>query len=367
MDARGSPDGADGVSAVLWSVCSELANLGHKVTLLVRTPLSEAGAARAHDAGFEVHECLHSRSRPSPVDFDRAWRRARPQVLHIHGAFYPHLAAAAMLATGRRVPYVYSPHGGLSPRVAHQRPRLRSAYRVGVERAVARHAYAAFGCVDEEVSDILALTGRPRQAVQTVAPPVPVVLDAGAPHWLGAARPGAPMTYLGRYEVFQKGLDRMVQLAHATPELPWALFGEAAERDRVRWESLLDGAPGNLVANAPVYGAAKWRALAAAGLYVQTSRFEGFPVSVAEALALGVPCAVSEEIGLATEIRDHDIGVMLPTGTAAAAATLRRVLADPDRLEAMSAKARAYALESFAPAAVARRYEAVYAGALGRP
>lgn len=73
----------------------------------------------------------------------------------------------------------------------------------------------------------------------------------------------------------------------------------------------------------------------AAELYVQPSRFEGYPLSILEALILG-KAIVSTDNGGAGEILDNGVtGVLCPISAEGIADSIRELLDDPARLEAL--------------------------------
>ena len=84
----------------------------------------------------------------------------------------------------------------------------------------------------------------------------------------------------------------------------------------------------------------KWKTLNSCRVYFQLSRFEGFGLSVVEALALGVPVVISGAIPISRAITSRNAGrvVMSPEEAAQALEALFR-LSDDD-YEALSGRAR---------------------------
>ncbi len=81
-----------------------------------------------------------------------------------------------------------------------------------------------------------------------------------------------------------------------------------------------------------------------ADLYVLPSRYEGLPIGLLEALAVGVPCVVTDVNEHAVVIRDGREGLVVPPeDPAALASALETLLADAPRRAAMAASATARA------------------------
>ena len=105
--------------------------------------------------------------------------------------------------------------------------------------------------------------------------------------------------------------------------------------------------------------------LPAFDLHVLLSRNEGFGIATIEAMACGVPALGTDVPGTADILRGSAGGMLLPLADAdAACALVGALLADPARRARMGASARAEAEAAYAPAIMARRVHAFYAGLL---
>jgi glycosyltransferase involved in cell wall biosynthesis len=102
------------------------------------------------------------------------------------------------------------------------------------------------------------------------------------------------------------------------------------------------------------------QAMRAADLLVHTSRFEGLPNVLLEALASGVPCVASEIPGSA-DVLEGGGGLLVPSeDDEVLATTLAQLAADPARRRALGAEGRRLSQERYSLEAVAESYRDLY-------
>ncbi|MFE2429258.1 glycosyltransferase [Streptomyces sp. NPDC059373] len=167
---------------------------------------------------------------------------------------------------------------------------------------------------------------------------------------------------LGRLS-HQKGIDMLLDAwAEVAPRQPgWRLrihgAGELEEPLKRQCTALgLDGSVDWAGQTTDVT-----RALHQASVFVQSSRGEGFPLAILEAMACGVPCAAFDcAPGVREIIRDGEDGLLAtPGNTSELARVLDRLMGDPELRDAMGERARRN-VRRFAPGAVADRWEELF-------
>ena len=156
------------------------------------------------------------------------------------------------------------------------------------------------------------------------------------------------LLYFGRLDVFQKGLDTLIAalalLSRERPTLRLKLAGRGKDAARVRALAREHGVEGNIEMLGAVSEAQRQALFAGALVQLMPSRFEGFGMVAAEAMAAAVPL-VAADAGSLPEVLDAPHGGRLvPVGDAAAlAAAVARLLDDPRERAQLSASARASA------------------------
>jgi glycosyltransferase involved in cell wall biosynthesis len=168
------------------------------------------------------------------------------------------------------------------------------------------------------------------------------------------------VTFLGRFDVLQKGIDLVVEVARSLPEVEFYLYGSEEPKNREQLQQLQRDCTANIHFCDPVYGEEKARVLSDSSLYLQMSRWDGFGLSVAEAMYLGVPCAIAETLNLAEVFQERDLGAVLSAKPAIAAQQLRAILQQGDRLWQWSKRGQSFARSQFQPDAVAAQYLELY-------
>ncbi|GAB3681758.1 hypothetical protein GCM10027589_51720 [Actinocorallia lasiicapitis] len=103
-------------------------------------------------------------------------------------------------------------------------------------------------------------------------------------------------------------------------------------------------------------------ALRAGSVFALTSREEGFPMAILEAMAHGLPCVAFDcAPGITELITDGVDGFVVPAGnTTAFAVALRRLIEDEELRKRMGRAARD-SVQRFAPGRVAERWERLFA------
>jgi len=348
---------------------------GHRVEIHT-TDWKDAGPP-ATAAGVAVHRHKVDLGGPWPVSralaraLDAAVREA--DVVHLHSLYLFHDWAAARACRRHGVPFVLRPHGTFDPFVRARR-RLAKAVLDRAFQARVTAAAAAIHCTSAAERDHV-LAAAPGAAVAVV----PLGLDDDAFRPLpprGGFRARHPETgdrrivlFLGRLAE-KKGLDLLVPAFAAARRDHGDLHLVLAGPDHGMAQALdgpiaAAGIAGAVTRTGMVEGEAKRRLLADADLFVLPSYGENFGIAVAEALAAGVPVAVSDRVGIAPDLAAAGAALVAPATVEGTAAMLRRIAGDPAAAAAMGRRGRDLARRRYAWPAIAPALEALYRGVIG--
>ena len=320
-----------------------LQSKGHEVELLART--GSALAQRAAAAGLSVRVCAGAAGLASFL----LCHGRRHDVWHAQTA--QAMSVAAALRPVLRVPLVFTRRTAFAGRGGMRSRRWKWS------RADA----------------LVAISEAAAQAPRALALPVRVIPSAVQPFAADAEAVAALRRQFGL-----DGRRVLVTAAALSPEKDPQTLIEAVARVRQQFPDVLClhcGADGAAAGDArervqalglqdhyrfagflPQVGAA----LAAADVYVSSSRFEALGTSVLDACLVGLP-VVATDVGGHREILSPDRGLLVAAGDAAALA--RRIIwvfTHPQAARAMAQRAQAHVAQAFSVPSVVAAYEALY-------
>ncbi|MGM7646581.1 glycosyltransferase [Nocardia sp. JW2] len=357
-----SPDGAyGGPVRVACNQARALTDRGHRVALTAAVSGADAVPGELEVHGFPAGTAipgagfagLRARGMIS-------WLRRNVRefdVVHVHLARDLVTLPAARIVLAAGVPLVLQTHGMIDPSDKLLARPLDRFWTVPTLRAAA----AVLHLTAREAADLTAVAGQqlPLRELQNGVP-IPSVErpDAGpdeVPEVLYLARLQARK----RPELFVRMAARLrdegipARFRMVGPDEGSAVAIEKLIDDLVtpvRWEGAL----------APQHTAGR---MARAGVYVLPSVDEPYPMSVLEAMALGLPVVVTDTCGLAPLIEDNGCGIVVRSDDLEALTTATRKLLQQLRLRREMGEAGArLARTQLSMAGVAERLEQVYRG-----
>ncbi|EFN9341155.1 glycosyltransferase, partial [Escherichia coli] len=110
-----------------------------------------------------------------------------------------------------------------------------------------------------------------------------------------------------------------------------------------------------------IYGNQKYDMFNKKDIFILTSRYEGFPMAILEALDAGLPCLVTRGVNMTSIIEKYHVGWECQTTPQSVANLIVSVLGvEQDVLNEMSRQARKYIIEEHNWPALAKYSESLY-------
>lgn len=276
-------------------------------------------------------------------------------------------ALLARRASGVRFDLVMRAGTTLSERLAHRGAWTRVRERMLV-RATYRAAAAVVGNSQGVVDDIAALTGLPAERLHLVRNPVvtpelPQLAAAPVEHpWIAPGEPPLVLAIGGLRR--QKGFDVLLE-AFAQVRRRRAcrlmILGRGHLEGELQRRARDLGVAGDVTL--PGFDPNPYRLLARAALFVLSSRWEGSPNALTEALALGTPVVATDcPSGPREILRGGAVAPLVPVGDAVALAEAMNAMLDAPG----DAAARRAAVAEYRVELCAARYRALFEDLRGK-
>ena len=293
---------------------------------------------------------------------------------HIHALFSPVTTLAATIARGYKLPYIIRPCGMLDPADLQKKKQLKQIYAALLERPNLAGAAAIHFTSKEEakISERFGLgcTGKmpvPRD-FDTGKMPVPrdLIIPLGVTASLFPKRlreSQVPIIlFMSRIEP-KKGLDLLIpaleSILESGIEFHFILAGsnpQDADYEigiKVKIQNSILGEYTTITGF--VSGDRKNELLTNADLFVLPSYYENFGIAVAEAMAAGVPVAISDRIHIAEDIRQAEAGWVGPLEVRSIANSIKSALLDPDERQRRGLNGKEYAKKYYNWEAIAQQ------------
>jgi glycosyltransferase involved in cell wall biosynthesis len=296
-------------------------------------------------------------------------RRDSIDLLHLHSVFIPE---NVWVARSARLPYVLTPHGGYSPRVLAGNNRIAKFVWMRMwERDYVRNASMIHAVGPQELDELRATFGPCPFVFMPNAIDLPAVVTAPADRMRG---PSKRIVFLGRLAIDHKGLDVLLEgyagYVRHQPDTDTELivagpdFRSGRDELEALAASLLPG--GHVRFTGPLFGRDREALMGSAYVFVHTSRWEGMPYAVLEALAAGCPVLVTPATNLGDYVEEFGAGVVVDGSAQSISKGLRKILdIPPERYEAHCAAAHRLASARFTWPIVAGQMTAEYRKILG--
>ncbi|MDO4334384.1 MAG: glycosyltransferase [Bacteroidales bacterium] len=287
---------ANGVGQVIKNLSKSQRLLGHEVlTLTARHKQEELPSF------VEVH---------TKRDFKILLDRFKPDIFVFHSLYIWEYIKFYPILQKRKIPFLLQLHGALSEenyRKSHYKKVIANSlfYRKFI-KAARSIIYLNQG----ELSKTIVKNINPNTAI------IPNGCDEPTlpPQIRSNGNGRLEFLYVGRIEIYHKGLDVLVDaikklnLNGYANKVHFTFFGIGKEEDLSKFREMLSPLKAIAEFKGSAYGETKEKAYQSSDYFILTSRYEGMPMAILEALSHGRPCFVTPATNVGDIISEYDCG-----------------------------------------------------------
>ena len=282
-----------------------------------------------------------------------------PDLVVFHGFYHFEVIALYKRLRKAHIPYILVPHCALTVEAQNNKKLKKIAGNLAFFNRFVRNA-TAIQCLSQWEYERSAV--RPPKFISTNG----IYLPERKKERFGGE--GVSFVYIGRLDIPQKGLDLLLEAVEKTAAFlrdnrcTISVYGPPVQgSDHVLQDMITEKQISDLVLlKGSVFGAEKEKVLLDADVFLQTSRFEGMPMGVLEAMSYGLPCLVTRGTTLGETVARYEAGWSCETEVNAIAAQLQKAVEERDTYPAKSAAAVRCAESEFCWKTIARNTVAIY-------
>jgi len=282
----------NGIAEVLIELTKEQIKLGHNVKILCDA------VSDIYGANENVVKCT------SKSQFADLIYRLKPNIVIFHSLYNKKYPIYAKFLKKEKIPYAVEFHGAASK---------ESKKKSFIKKCIAD--YLLFNNFLKKANGVIYLNeGEQDKSIYSKIVKNEVVIPNGL-HVCNFANnqhnnnadSKIEFIYLGRIEYYYKGLEllinalKIISESNLSNKIHFSFYGTGIHLKRLK----------NDIANikfaeykGPIYGEAKTKVLSNSDIMVLTSRSEGMPMGILEALSYGCPCLITEATNMASVIKD---------------------------------------------------------------
>lgn len=153
--------------------------------------------------------------------------------------------------------------------------------------------------------------------------------------------------FIGRIDIYHKGLDMLLavcsELADAMKEagMHLTIYGAGNTQDVETVKKMIE-MHGNDVVDycGPVHGKEKEKVLLNADAFILTSRFEGMPMGLLEAMSYGIPVIITEGTNMVSVVEKYNCGWTCDTTETAIKSLIQTVIKEQDQIPSKGRQGR---------------------------
>ena len=128
------------------------------------------------------------------------------------------------------------------------------------------------------------------------------------------SKKGLKLIYVGRYDIYHKGIDLLINACKTISDymrkesIIIELYGKGTDEEKIKKMIINNELSDIIKVNGPIYGLEKLKIITSDDMFIQTSRLEGQPLGIMEAMYLGMPIIATEGTTFKEIIKENSCG-----------------------------------------------------------
>lgn len=270
----------------------------------------------------------------------------KPDLIVFHEVYHIEFVRIAKTLVRDEIPYVIIPHGCLVNSAQHKKWWKKRLANTFIFNRYIYHC-STLQCLSN--NELLNTHFNVHKFIGTNGVNIPDTLKTSF------NREKLKIVYIGRLEIVHKGLDlliKAIKIAENTLLKYNAridIYGPdiLGRFDAVRDLIITTGVENIVTLHKSIEGEDKIKCLLDADFFIQTSRYEGMPMGILEAMSYGVPCLITEGTCLGEITRKYNAGWVAKTTEKSIALTLEKAVTDVENWRNKSCNARKLIIDNF--------------------
>lgn len=272
-----------------------------------------------------------------------------PDIVVFHEVYHVEFCKIASLLNRKKIPYIIVPHGSMAKNAQKQKKMKKMVGNMFLfNRFFKKAAAVQFLTFGEEENSLLPCGTKSFVGTNGVFLPRHMKTTFSTDK--------VECVYIGRLEPRIKGIDLLVKSIDKKRVIlerdgfHLNMFGPDILSFHTRVSTLIVQAnvPTFVSLNGAIMGEEKEKALLNSDIFIQTSRTEGMPMGILEALSYGIPCLVTRGTNLGEIIEKYDAGWVAETTVESIAEKLEQAVSERDKWETKSRNARRLIEDNYA-------------------
>lgn len=286
---------SEGIGTVLMNLVKKEQALGHDVRVVSKYK-------------NDVYTTLDISTITQKHEFDRFLKTWVPDVVMFHSLYEMEFLAFAKVLKARQIPYAIQMHGALS-KENYKKSHIKKVvanflwynnYIKSARCIVYLNQGEYDNCVVKNLNSKHAILPNGCDEVSCIE------IDKESNHPF-------EIIFIGRININHKGLDELVKAirllkSQKIKDIHFSFYGNDSDADVSKFKQMLIGLESIAQFCGGIYGEDKNKKLRNSDLFILTSRYEGMPMGVLEAISYGLPCLLTPGTNMSDVVAENGAG-----------------------------------------------------------